>query len=67
MEEKTTHRPRIIRKPELLSIVGLSDATIWRQERDGRFPRRIRLGGNSVGWIESEVADWLAERMEARG
>lgn len=61
---------RVIRKPELLGMIGLSDATVWRMERAGRFPRRINLGGNSVGWIDAEIAAWLdkkaAERPESQ-
>jgi prophage regulatory protein len=62
--EKT--KERVIRKPELLTIIGLSDPTIWRMEKDGRFPKRIRLGGNSCGWLESEVDVWLQERAAER-
>jgi len=57
---------RIIRKPELFSKIGLSDATIWRMEKAGRFPRRIILGGNSVGWLYSEIEAWLEAKAAAR-
>ncbi|MBP7766836.1 MAG: AlpA family phage regulatory protein [Syntrophaceae bacterium] len=50
---------RIIRKPELFARVGLSDATIWRLEKSGKFPRRVKLGGNSVGWMSDEFETWL--------
>lgn len=58
---------RIIRKPELLSMIALSDATIWRMEKRGKFPGRIKLGGNSVGWIDHEVSDWLKAKAAERG
>ncbi len=57
---------RIMRKPELFSKIGLSDATIWRMERTGKFPRRINLGGNSVGWFNAEIDAWLAEKASDR-
>ncbi len=61
---------RIIRKPELFSKIGLSDCTIWRMEKAGRFPQRIQLGGNSVGWFNDEIETWLsrkaADRVEVR-
>jgi len=57
---------RIIRKPELFARVGLSDATIWRMEKAGKFPRRVRLGGNSVGWIDDEIEGWFADRLKNR-
>ncbi|KPJ97354.1 MAG: hypothetical protein AMJ60_11600 [Desulfobacterales bacterium SG8_35] len=62
--EKT--KERVIRKPELLAIIGLSDPTIWRMEKDGKFPKRLRLGGNSCGWLESEVDGWLQEKAAER-
>lgn len=63
--EKTAAK-RIIRKPELLAMIGLSDPTIWRMEKDGKFPKRLRLGGNSCGWLESEVNAWLDARLADR-
>ncbi len=66
-----THFDRIIREHELRMIVPYSSMHIWRLERAGRFPARIRLGPNRVGWSLREVSDWLderkAERMEHQG
>lgn len=58
---------RIIRKTELFSKLGLSDATIWRLEKAGKFPKRIKLGGNSVGWFDGEINAWLAKKAGDRG
>ncbi len=33
-------------------------------EAEKRFPSRIRLGLRAVGWIEGEVQEWLAIRIE---
>ena len=57
---------RVVRKPELLSRIGLSDVTIWRMEKAGKFPKRISLGANSVGWLNNEINDWLAEKAVDR-
>jgi prophage regulatory protein len=59
-------RLRILRRAEVLSMVPLSDASLRRMEKDGRFPKRIRLGSQSYGWAENEVLDWIRSRMEAR-
>lgn len=53
---------RILRGPEVYKMVGLSEATVWRMRRVGQFPKPIRLGGNSIGWPEQEIIDWLASR-----
>lgn len=63
MEQK---QDRVMRKKEVLAVVGLSDVSVWRQERDGTFPRRMKLGGNSVGWLKSEIDGWLQQRAVAR-
>ena len=53
---------RIIRKQELIQITGLSYATLWRRERAGDFPQRLRLGPHAVGWRLDEIEDWMASR-----
>ena len=57
---------RVIKKPELRQKIPASDVTIWRWEKLNKFPKRIVLGGNSVGWIESEIDEWLAKKMAER-
>jgi prophage regulatory protein len=60
-------KERVIRKPELLAMIGLSDPTIWRMEKNGKFPKRLRLGGNSCGWLLSEIMGWMEQRAADRG
>ena len=57
---------RVLRKPELFNKIQLSDPTIWRLEKQGKFPGRIRLGGSAVGWLESEIDAWLEKKAKAR-
>lgn len=64
--ENIENKERVIRKKELLNILGLSDPTVYRMEKAGKFPQRLRLGGNSCGWLQSEVDGWIAERAAAR-
>jgi prophage regulatory protein len=33
---------------------------------DDTFPRPVSLGSRAVAWIESEVQDWILERIEER-
>jgi prophage regulatory protein len=53
---------RIIREPEVREISGLSRTTRWRLEREGKFPARRKLSDNAIGWLESEIRDWVATR-----
>ena len=61
-----TTNDRLIRKPELMARIGLSDVTIWRLEKRGQFPKRLKIGGNSVGWLESEISEWMTAKAAER-
>lgn len=57
---------RILSKKDLRRLVLYSPAHIDRMEKDGRFPKRVQLGPCRVGWIESEVLEWLDKRIQKR-
>ena len=56
---------RLLRKPAVLERVALSDTTIWRLERAGKFPHSIRISPGAVAWREADIEAWIAERAEA--
>jgi predicted DNA-binding transcriptional regulator AlpA len=49
----------ILTTSDVTRLTGLSRTTLWRLERQGKFPTRIRLGLNSVGWRDEEVQHWV--------
>ena len=57
---------RIITAPERRQLVPYSDMHIWRLEKTGQFPKRIKLGPNRVGWSLREVQKWIEARKAAR-
>ena len=57
---------RILSKRDLKELVLYSPQHIARLEKAGQFPKRVQLGSNRVGWVESEVLDWLNERISLR-
>ena len=57
---------RMLRLPAIVEKTGLSRWTINRKEEAGDFPKRVRLGPNSVAWLEDEVDAWLGERIAER-
>ena len=50
----------------LRRMVLYSRQHVARLEKDGRFPKRIRLGKCRVGWLKAEIEAWLKDRMERR-
>ncbi len=57
---------RLIDAKELHRLIPVSPMTIWRWERDQRFPARIRIGPNRVAWRLSEILAWIDEKAGAR-
>jgi prophage regulatory protein len=39
---------------------------VWRMERVGRFPRRVHLGANRVGWSLAEIQEWIESKKAER-
>ena len=56
---------KIIRRPEVEAITGLSRSSIYAKMENGAFPKAIKLGERSVGWLEHEVQEWLKNRISA--
>ena len=54
---------RILRQREVLQMTGLSRTTLWRLEKNGDFPQRLKLGPRAVGWPASAVDEWLGSRQ----
>jgi prophage regulatory protein len=56
-------RPLVVDLPQLLQLLPvLSKSTIEEERRKGRFPQPRQLSGRRVGWLLTEIEDWLASR-----
>ncbi len=53
---------KILKQKEVVHLTGLSRVTIWRLGQKGKFPEKIVLSPNRVGWLENEVSDWITSR-----
>jgi len=62
--ENPTAPTKIIRKSHVLDRVGVSGTTLWRMERRGEFPPHVRISTGAVGWLESDVEQWIRSRAE---
>lgn len=53
---------KVVRRKQLLQMIGVSAATQYRMEKAGLFPARFRLARGLVGWHLTEVEEWLRNR-----
>ena len=52
---------RFIREPERVQITGLSRSVWWNLEKQGRVPKRVRIGPRIVAWRLSDIERWMSE------
>jgi len=57
---------KLLSKKEVREKVVYSIQHFTRLEQAGRFPKRIVLGQNRVAWLESEIDDWIADKVRQR-
>ena len=57
---------KMLSKRQVSERVLYSPQHIARLEAAGEFPKRVKLGGNRVGWVETEITEWLQRRVDAR-
>ena len=53
----------ILRLPVVKENTGLSRSAIYARISEGSFPKQISLGGRAVGWLESEIQNWIKQRL----
>ena len=57
---------RLIKLKEVIEKTSLGRSTIYEFMTKGTFPKQVSLGAKSVAWLESEVDDWIMEKVEGR-
>ncbi len=58
---------KVLRISEVCEKSGCSRTTVWRLERRGEFPKRVKLSPHLVGWIDEEIVEWIASRPRVGG
>ena len=53
---------RFLGEIEVARITDLSRTTRWRMEREGRFPKKRHISANRIGWLQSEIIEWIESR-----
>jgi prophage regulatory protein len=72
MTDKLRKALSILRFKQMLAILNISKTNAYDRlnpkspRYDPSFPKPVKLGPRSVGFIESEVQDWLQSRASAR-
>ena len=57
---------QIIRLKQEKAMTGLSRTTIYRFMSINEFPKQIKLGPKSSGWLIDEVDEWIKRQIQIR-
>lgn len=57
---------RLLKLKDVMYTTGLARSTVYKYISDGNFPKPVSLGERNVAWLESEIQDWIMEKIEQR-
>lgn len=55
---------KFLRLAEVQQRVPYSRSTIYQLIAQSKFPKAISLGARAVAWLESDINEWIAARIE---
>ena len=59
----STEKTRLIRRKEVQTKTGLCASSIYTLMKKGDFPQSLQISIRCVAWIESEVDQWISDRI----
>ena len=59
-------KSQVIRLSQVKAMTGLSRSTIYRFMSVRKFPKQIKLGPKSSGWLIDEVDEWIKRQIQIR-
>jgi prophage regulatory protein len=63
MAEALPKNERILRMHQITDLTGLSKSTLYLYMKQGKFPRSIPIGERSRGFVESQVQEWINQKI----
>ncbi|MEP5155186.1 AlpA family transcriptional regulator [Planktotalea sp.] len=55
---------RMLRRPAVEEMTGLSRTSIYNRMNLGTFPRAVKIGVTAVAWPESVIQEWIQDQIE---
>ena len=70
VETSKDNAPILIQAKDVERLTSCSRWTIYRLQREGRFPKAINTGAGPRAprlFVDSEVRQWISDRISERG
>lgn len=56
---------QVLKRQQVEAQLGFKRSHLYALMAEGSFPKPIKLGARAVGWLQSEVNEWLEARIQA--
>lgn len=63
METPPQTKHRFVRLAEVIQLTGMSERQIYRKMKAGEFPKSYAIGAKSKVWLESEIQQWISDKI----
>lgn len=50
---------RLLRMPAVQELTGFSRTEIYKQMKDGTFPKPLKIGIRSIAWTDTAIEEWI--------
>lgn len=57
---------KFLRLKEVMTLTALSRSSIYKFMAEERFPQTLSLGDRAVAWLESEIEEWMEDKLLQR-
>lgn len=57
---------KLIKLKAVMDCTGLARSTVYKFIAEDRFPKPVKLGVRMVAWVESEIQQWIQDKIEHR-
>lgn len=57
---------RIMRLEEVMTVTGFKRSSVYKYMAMGTFPKPVPLSARAVGWVSTEIEDWIQARVAER-
>ncbi|NDE90126.1 MAG: AlpA family phage regulatory protein [Alphaproteobacteria bacterium] len=54
---------KLLSRKQLKEIIPYSTMQIYRLEKAGEFPKRVKIGKQRVAWLEADVQKWIESKL----
>ena len=58
------NNPKIIRLQQVITMTNFSRSTIYKQVKQGLFPKAVSMGDRAIAWVTSEVDEIINARIQ---